>query len=282
LEAYPLLVVATVPTSVVLADWRTQTQYLLDAACLAATVICFILFFITRHLRIQHRRLDVAVSNMKQALLLYDRSERLVVCNKRYAEMFGLSSDVVKYGSKLRDLIQHRKETGSFVGDVDAYCESIRHAAKTGLRTEITVETPKGHWLQVINQPLAEGGWVSTIEDITEQRLSEQRTRHLASFDTLTDLPNRASFLQHLNLELEKCSAERQLAVLFLDIDEFKTINDSLGHHVGDELLKSLAHRLQHCLRPGEFVARLGGDEFAITASNTSGPDALVPLLDRI
>jgi diguanylate cyclase (GGDEF)-like protein/PAS domain S-box-containing protein len=282
LESYPLLIVATMSTSAVLADWRTQTRYLFAAACLTGTMICLVVLLIVRHLRVQHRRLDVAVTNMKQALLLYDRAERLVVCNKRYVEMFGLSSDVVKPGCRFRDLIQHRKDTGSFTGDVDAYCDSIRHATKTGQRTEFTDETPDGRWLQVINQPLTEGGWVATIEDVTEHRLSEQRTKHLASFDILTDLPNRASFLQHLGLELKKCSAEQQLAVLFLDIDEFKTINDSLGHHVGDELLMGLAQRLQSALQAGEFVARLGGDEFAITASNISGPEAVAPLLDRI
>jgi len=282
IESYPLLIVATIPVSTVLADWRTQTRSLVDAACVAATVICMMLYFITRHLRAQHRRLDVAVNNMKQALLLFDRSERLVVCNKRYIEMFGLSPEVVKPGCKFRDLLQHRKDTGSYVGDVDEYCDSIRECLKVGQRTEMTVETPGGRWMLVINQPLAERGWVSTIEDVTEQRLSEQRTEYLAKFDPLTDLPNRASFLQHLGRELEDCTPERQLAVLFLDIDEFKTVNDSLGHHVGDQLLRSLAQKLQSSLGVGEFIARLGGDEFAIAASGITTPEAALSLVQRV
>ena len=282
LESYPLLIVATVPASAVLADWRTQTRSLVEAASMAAIVICVMLAFITRHLRTQHRRLDIATSNMKQALLLFDRSDRLLVCNKRYAEMFGLSPDIVKPGSKLKELIQHRKDTGSFVGDVDAYCDSVKRPLKTGQRTERTLKTPDGRWMQIINQPLAEGGWVATIEDVTEQRLSEQRTEYLAKFDPLTDLPNRASFLHHLNLELENCSSERQLAVLFLDIDEFKTVNDSLGHHVGDQLLRSLAQKLKDSLQPNEFIARLGGDEFAIAASAVTSPEDTMSLLQRI
>jgi diguanylate cyclase (GGDEF)-like protein/PAS domain S-box-containing protein len=282
LDSLPLLVVATIPVSTVLADWHVQTRSLVDAACLAAIVICMMLFFITRFLRAQHRRLDVAVNNMKQALLLFDRSERLVVCNKRYIEMFGLSPEVVKPGCRFRDLLQHRKDTGSYVGDVDEYCNSIRQRLKKGQRSEMTVETPGGRWVQVINQPLAEGGWVSTIEDVTEQRLAEQRTEYLAKFDPLTDLPNRASFLQHLDRELDDCTPERQLAVLFLDIDEFKTVNDSLGHHVGDRLLKSLAQKLQASLEPGEFIARLGGDEFAIAARGITSPENTLSLLQRV
>ncbi len=282
LDSFPLLIVTTIPVSTVLADWHAQTRSLVEAACTAAIVICVMLYLITGYLRAQHRRLDVAVNNMKQALLLFDRSERLVVCNKRYIEMFGLSPHVVKPGCKFRDLLQHRKEAGSYVGDVDAYCNSIRDHLKMGRRSEMTVETPGGRWVQVINQPLAEGGWVSTIEDVTEQRLSEQRTEYLAKYDPLTDLPNRASFLQHLDRELGDCTPERQLAVLFLDIDEFKTVNDSLGHHVGDRLLKSLAQKLQSALQPGEFLARLGGDEFAIAACGITCPEDTLSLLQRI
>lgn len=282
LDSFPLLVVATIPISTVLADWNVQTRSLVDAACLAGVVISLMVWFITRHLRAQHRRLDVAVSNMKQALLLFDKSERLVVCNKRYAEMFGLSSEVVKEGCKFRDLIQHRKDTGSYVGDVDAYCDSVRQSLKSAQRMESTVETTDGRWIQVINQPLPEGGWVATIEDVTEQRLSEQRTEYLAKYDPLTNLPNRASFLHHLDLELGKCSNERQLAVLFLDVDEFKTVNDTLGHHIGDQLLRSLAQRLQSALKPNEFVARIGGDEFAVAANNVEGSEAVSSLLQRI
>ena len=282
LDSYPLLIVATIPTATVLADWHSQTKSLIEAAFLAAIVICLMLSFITRHLQTQYRRLDVAVSNMKQALLLFDKSERLVVCNKRYAEMFGLSPDVVKQGCKFRDLIQHRKDTGSYVGDVEVYCNFVRQSLTSAQRMENTIETPDGRWMQIINQPLPEGGWVATIEDVTEQRLSEQRTEYLAKFDPLTDLPNRTSFLRHLDNELGKCSPERQLAVLFLDIDEFKSVNDTLGHHVGDQLLRSLAQKLLNSLNANEFIARIGGDEFAIAASGIERPEAVQPLVQRI
>ena len=94
------------------------------AALLAAIVVVGMLVSIVRYLKEQHRRLDIAVNNMSQGLLLYDASERLVLHNKQYLNMFGLSSKIVKPGCKLRDLIQHRKDTGTLTGDVDEYCET--------------------------------------------------------------------------------------------------------------------------------------------------------------
>jgi diguanylate cyclase (GGDEF)-like protein len=282
LSLYPLTVVSSQPVSTALVDWREQTHVLLWAACATVGVISLMLWFVTRHLKREHRRLDVAVNHMTQALLLFDPSERLVICNRRYLEMFELSPDTVKPGYLLRDLVRHRKETGSFSGDVDEYCSVIREACKIGEVVQTLASIPDGRWMQVVNQPLAEGGWVSTIEDVTEQRRSEERTIRLAHYDTLTDLPNRALFLKRLDEEMRQCGESNQLAVLFLDTDEFKTVNDSLGHHVGDELLRSMARSLQTCLGAKEFVARLGGDEFAILAPGVKGREDVLSLVHRV
>jgi diguanylate cyclase (GGDEF)-like protein len=278
LALYPMTVVSSQPISTALADWREETRALLWTAFAIAGVISLMLWFVTRHLQRQHRRLDVAVNNMTQALLLFDRSERLVICNRRYLEMFGLSPDTIKPGYLLRDLIQHRKETGSFSGDVDEYCSLFRKAEVT----QSLISTPDGRWMQVVKRPLAEGGWVCTMEDVTEQRRSEERTIRLAHYDTLTDLPNRALFLKRLEEEMCQCGESNQLAVLFLDTDEFKSVNDSLGHHVGDQLLRSMARTLQKCLGSREFVARLGGDEFAILAPGVKGKEDVLSLIHRV
>jgi diguanylate cyclase (GGDEF)-like protein len=282
LAVYPLTVVSSQPVATALADWREQTRALLWAACATASVISLMLWFVTRHLKRQHRRLDVAVNHMTQALLLFDSSERLVICNRRYLEMFRLSSDTIRPGRLLRDIVQYRKENGTFSGDVDEYCRMIKEARRIGQVSHNVAPIPDGRWMQVVNQPLAEGGWVSTIEDVTEQRRSEERTIRLAHYDTLTDLPNRALFLKRLEDEVGRCSDGSQLAVLFLDIDEFKTVNDSLGHHVGDELLRSMARSFQACLEPNEFVARLGGDEFSVLASGIKSREDVLPLVHRI
>lgn len=282
LDHYPLSVLATMKASAVLSDWWAQARLISWGAAAAVVVASLMLLFIVRHLKQQHRKLDIAVNNMVQGLLLFDRSERLVLCNKRYIDMFHLSPDVIKPGRTLEEVIQHRKGTGSFLGDVDLHCASIREASGTGKCWESTFETPDGRWMQIVNHPLNEGGWVSTIEDVTEQRRSEEQIVRLALYDSLTELPNRAFFLKHLRDELDHCGATNQTAVLFLDTDEFKAVNDSLGHYVGDELLKSIARRLQSCLGPRDFLARLGGDEFAIVVPNVSAPSELQDLVNRL
>jgi diguanylate cyclase (GGDEF)-like protein/PAS domain S-box-containing protein len=282
LSHYPLAVVATETVSEALADWREQTRILIHAAFAAAAVICLMLWYVTRHLKRQHRTLDVAVNHMTQALLFFDSSERLVFCNKQYLEMFGLSPDIVKPGSLFRDLVRHRKESGSFVGDVDQYCSSIIEERRAGKVSQKTLMSSDGRWIQVVNRPLAEGGWVSTLEDVTEQRRSEELTSRLAHYDTLTDLPNRALFLKRLNEEIQRCSEYNKLAVLFVDTDEFKSVNDTLGHHVGDELLRSIARNLQECLGAEETVARLGGDEFAVLASGVRNKEEVCALVGRV
>lgn len=282
LASFPVTIVSSQPVSTALADWREQTRILLGAAFATAAVIFLMLWFVTHHLRKQHRRLDVAVNNMTQALLLFDKAERLVICNRRYLEMFGLSPDKVKPGYLLRDLIQHRKDIGSLSGDVDEYCSLFRDTCKKGEVSQTLVNAPDGRCLQVVNRPLMEGGWVSTIEDVTEQRRSEELTNRLAHYDTLTDLPNRTLLLKRLEEEMRQCDGSNQLAVLFLDTDEFKTVNDSLGHHVGDELLRSMARNLQACLGAKDFVARLGGDEFAVLAPGVTGREDILLLVHRI
>ena len=131
-----------------------------------------------RHLQQQidtHKlHLDTAIGNMSQGLLLFDASQRVVLLNRRYIEMYGLSPDIVKPGCILRELICHRKEVGSFSGDADRYCAEIESAIACGRTTSATIDTPDGRSIHVVNQPLAGGGWIATHEDITEQRQAER------------------------------------------------------------------------------------------------------------
>jgi diguanylate cyclase (GGDEF)-like protein len=293
LTDFPIVIMATTTLASALADWRDQTRLLIGVAGSLVTIVVVLLFLIVRHLSRQHEfakdslalektRLDVAVNNMTQSLLLFDSSDRLVVCNKRYIEMFGLSPDIVKPGCSFRDLIAHRKERGSLAGDVDAYCSSVLRNVKLGKTTLSVVETPDGQSLQIVNQPLAGGGWLTTLENITERRRAEQQVAHLAHYDALTDLPNRALFRDQLEHELKQVQPGQQLAVLYLDIDGFKSVNDSLGHRIGDELLKSVAASLKSCVKAEDVVARLGGDEFAIIQTDVGESADVTELVARI
>jgi diguanylate cyclase (GGDEF)-like protein len=291
LTHFPIVIVATTTTSAALADWREQIAMLIAVAGLSVLAISMLLFLVVRKLSQQHRasqqrltleklRLDTAVNNMTQGLLLFDSSQRLVICNHRYIEMYGLSADVIKPGCSFREVIAHRKQTGSFDGDVDRYVDLVLR--DIGQRNAMVITTPHGRSIQIVNEPLADGGWVATHEDVTERHRVEERITHLAHYDALTDLPNRALFHEQLKRELPHIAPDRQLAVLYIDIDEFKSINDSLGHMIGDELLKSVAADLLRCAGQSDFVARLGGDEFAIVQTGVRSADDVVGFVNQI
>ncbi len=286
LTGFPIVIIATTTVSAALANWREQISYLIAAAGLSVLVIAAMLFFVVRRLSQQHQmekqRLDVAVNNIPQGLIVYDKAARITVCNKRYIEMFRLSPEVAKPGHFMQDLIAHRKETGSFDGDVDEFCNAIMRNVALGKVTRQVTEAPDGRAIQIINQPLESGGWVATIEDITERKRSEEQIAHLAHYDALTDLPNRVLFRQQLEHALKQVQFGEQLAVLYIDIDEFKSVNDALGHSIGDELLKAVAGRLRGCLRETDLAARLGGDEFAVIQTAVRNPSETTHLVERI
>ena len=250
-----------------------------------------VIFFIALILQIQSRQkletqklqLDAALTNMSQGLLMFDSSERIVVCNSRYIEMYRLSSQVVKPGCSLRELLNHRVATGSFLSeDPDRYLSELRAMLAQGKTVSRTTELTDGRVIAVSNRPMEDGGWIETHEDVTEAKQTEQRILHMAHHDTLTGLPNRTAFNEYFAATLERSATSgEQFAILSVDLDRFKEANDAYGHSVGDALLRQVARRLQEAAR-GTFLARVGGDEFAVVVSAGPQPTAAATLAEHL
>ena len=214
-------------------------------------------------LRRQKILLDTALLNMSQGLCMFDADGRIVLFNERYTKMLGLSAASLM-GRSLLDLFKYRKASGEFTGDPEEFFARVLAEAHEGKSTTRVMETPAGRAIRVVDQPMQGGGWVATYEDITEWRDAQTQISHMARHDALTNLPNRTLFREQLERALHRMTYIEQVAVLCVDLDNFKDVNDSLGHPIGDDLLKEVARRLSECIREGDTVSRLGGDEFAI------------------
>ena len=196
---------------------------------------------------------------------MFDGSAQIVVCNEAYLRMYSLSPAVVKPGCTLRGLIEHRRDVGLLKGDIDQYVASILAiVAKGKIENHVRV-TADGRSINIVHQPMAGGSWVVTHEDISERVRAEEKIAYMAHHDALTDLANRTQLVARIDYELARTrQSVESFAVFMLDLDRFKEVNDSLGHPIGDLLLRQVAGRLRETTRDSDTVARIGGDEFAI------------------
>jgi diguanylate cyclase (GGDEF)-like protein len=237
--------------------------------------------------RLQNQRFDMALDNMGEGLCMFDADKRLVVWNDRYASLYRLPDELLKPGMPHSAIIRHRVLNGILKGEKDEGAAGEKIAKLAALPTDTPSrridELADGRLICVTRQPMAGGGWVATHLDVTEQHRSEARIAYMARHDALTDLPNRMLLRDRLENALAGIRrGGRSLAVLVLDLDRFKEVNDTLGHPVGDALLKVVADRLRCCVREAATVARLGGDEFAIIEDVTDGGVEAAALAERI
>jgi len=228
-------------------------------------------------------RFGAALENMSQGLTMYDADERLAVFNRRFCEITGLPPEQVQAGITYRDIIALAVAVGHYPGRSveQAYVERRERIAQIEMGSHHD-ELTGGRAVAVRTEPMANGGWVCTFEDVTERRATEARIMHMAHHDALTGLPNRVLFRDHMELILPRVQRGDHLAVLCLDLDGFKGVNDTLGHPVGDELLRVVARRLRESTRETDLVARLGGDEFAIIQASANQPTETAALADRL
>jgi diguanylate cyclase (GGDEF)-like protein/PAS domain S-box-containing protein len=394
-------------------DWRTAEITIIAAVVLTAfgSALVFVAGHIRQKLFTQTLRFDTALNNMSQGLCMFDAAARLIVCNERYLKMYRLSRDAAMAGISLHELLERRKEAGTYSGDARKYVAKILAAIAEGRTTRLMAETGDGRSIAIVNQPMDGGGWVAThedmtervqaererdrtrtflntvienipvtvfvkdarerryvlinrsaerlwgvprrdavgktahdlfgkahadvieaqdtqllgsnerelflhahpmempngdtrlittrrvaisgedgqpqylvgvIEDVTERARAEQQIAHLARHDALTNLLNRVSLRERLQAAFSAVRRGQRVALLYIDLDHFKRVNDTLGHSIGDQLLTQVAERLCGCVREIDTIARLGGDEFAILQAAISGPADAAQLAERI
>ncbi|NGP16675.1 putative bifunctional diguanylate cyclase/phosphodiesterase [Devosia aurantiaca] len=230
----------------------------------------------------QNIRLDAAVNNISIGLCMMDALGRLVICNEPYARIYNLPVTYLRPGTQLEDILGHLFDQGMEAGGTKDEYIAWRREVIARREYGKNVHELNGRTILMQHHPMKDGGWVSTHEDITEQRQAEARIQHLARHDALTDLPNRIEFLEQMAKTEAALGRGEMAAVLYIDLDHFKAVNDTLGHAVGDEVIKQAAVRLWGTTRETDLLARLGGDEFALLLRPIDGTDAAARVADRI
>jgi diguanylate cyclase (GGDEF)-like protein len=313
---YPVVVNVMNSVPAVLSAWRRQAIYLIGAAVLLVAVAGGIGMLMLRHLRsqqllsragaatakaeaellmlherertdlqmrIQHVRFGAALSNMSQALCMFDSAGSLIVANSRVEEMFGLPARSIAPGTTLKALSGATASASNLQRrDVASMRRSVQRCRSDGVRCTLVHELADGRALSMIFVPLEDGGFMMTMEDITERRLVEVKITHMAHHDLLTGLPNRVLFQVGLRDALCRSRMGERGALLYLDLDDFAEVNDTLGHPAGDVLLQAVTQRILALVHETDMVARLGGDEFAIVQSGFDQPADAAALAQRL
>ncbi len=225
----------------------------------------------------RNQLLDAALDHMAHGLCAYDADLRLIVVNKRYLEIYNLTPEDARPGTPLIELMRCSIARGVHAPGSNAEQMLAEYTERLIENKEpaIVRHLANGRIVAVRHQPMTSGGWVGTYEDITERYRAEENIVHMARHDALTNLPNRLMLREKMAEGLKRVVEKNEaMVVMCFDLDNFKAINDSLGHPFGDKLLQSMADRLSNVVGKNDTLARLGGDEFAILHPTTNPQDA--------
>jgi diguanylate cyclase (GGDEF)-like protein len=234
-------------------------------------------------LREQNLFFDAALNNMSQGLCMFDETHRLAVVNKHFLEIYGIDADKLPPNATAQELLT--ASLGANCPTDFLLARSHEHLVIVRERqaVDFSLELTDGRIIAISHRPMRNGGWVETHEDVTEKRAADAKIAFLARHDALTQLANRVLFHDRLTEAIKNCSdVNAQFAILCLDLDGFKVVNDTLGHYAGDELLKQMAQKLLGVAGEENTVARLGGDEFAIIDTSRNQPDSAERLAARL
>jgi diguanylate cyclase (GGDEF)-like protein/PAS domain S-box-containing protein len=234
-------------------------------------------------LELGRQRFDAVLNNISQGVCFFDGDRRLLLWNRRYAEIYNLPPEATCIGRSLEQILAFRYAAGtaSEMSQSDYLSWQSRIAA-AAQPVSIVVTLKNGRSVSICYQPMPGAGWVATHEDITERQQAQASIAFMARHDALTKLPNRVLFRERMEQAIDMADRGTKFAVICLDLDNFKQVNDTLGHPVGDGLLVAAAERLLACAREGDTVARLGGDEFAIIQLGIERADDAEVLATRI
>lgn len=293
LAKYPLAISVGIKEALVLDAWwsRAVPRALWQLA--VAGIVSGLIFFIyllyartrearndlarrSQDLEISYRRLNLLLSSMTHGVTMFDGEHRLLVCSKRCCDIYGLDPDMIRPGMTWESLYGLLVARGiSFPGPELPSPGNPDFADHPNNPSVRICSTAAGRQIAVTRTMTRHGGWISVHEDVTEREVVARRIERLAQYDTLTGLGNRALFLKHMQTLFGKDGNRSPFALLLLDLDEFKAVNDSYGHQTGDRLLEGVADKLR-ASAPADMIARIGGDEFVILRELPDGEQSSV------
>ncbi len=283
------MVVASGPTGLMSSGHERSSIVLIFGLLLSGGLSSFVWAMRrnARKVEIANAALDAALANMSQGLLMFDSAGKLLISNRRYAELFEVpwkKWNVPALGMTIPQTMQLRHDLNKSVTERNTgeILAAIKRTLDSRAPGNVVVERTDGRMFGLSLAPMTNGGFVATFEDITDRRRTEDQIAHMAHYDALTDLPNRTLFYERMKELITGTQQSGTFAVLSMDLDHFKRVNDTLGHPIGDKLLQAVAVRMRACIRESDIVARLGGDEFAILQDTFDKPADATLLATRL